>query len=67
MLFSQYFNFICYKIIVENTAPKVPPIIGAITRIHEYPQSESPLSGIGNSACAILGPKSLARLIALYC
>ena len=46
------------------TAPKIPPIIGPTTGIQEYFQFESPLPFIGSIACAILGPKSLAGLIA---
>lgn len=41
-----------------------PPIQGPITGTIAYPQSELPLPAMGRMACAILGPKSRAGLIA---
>src|SRR5699024_2984767 len=41
-----------------------PPIIGPMTGIQAYPQSDVPFPGIGNKACMIRGPKSRAGLIA---
>jgi hypothetical protein len=37
-----------------------PPINGPTTGTQEYAQSEEPFPGIGQKACAILGPKSRA-------
>ena len=68
----QYISYIFlqsnYKTADKNvsniTAPKIPPIIGPTTGTQAYFQFESPLPFIGSIACAILGPKSLAGLIA---
>ena len=49
---------------MANKAANEAPVIGPITGIHEYPQSLDALSFIGKIACIILGPKSLAGLIA---
>ena len=48
----------------NNPPASSAPMIGPTTGIHAYPKLESPFPGIGRTACASLGPKSLAGLIA---
>lgn len=44
----------------NNPPASSAPMIGPTTGIHAYPKLESPFPGIGRTACASLGPKSLA-------
>ena len=48
----------------NNPPASSAPMIGPTTGIHAYPKLESPFPGIGRTACACLGPKSLAGEIA---
>lgn len=65
MLF--YINILYYKAAAKASnipAPINAPMIGPTTGTQAYPQFDPPFPLIGRIACAILGPKSLAGLIA---
>ena len=53
-----------YKIQRNITAPNKPPAIGPKIGTIAYDQFETTPPAIGKIACAILGPKSRAGLIA---
>jgi hypothetical protein len=50
--------------VLKTTTASIAPAIGAITGTQLYAQSLLRLFFMGNRKCKILGPKSLAGLIA---
>ena len=56
--------FACYTTNLKSAHASAAAMHGPTTGIHAYPHSDEPLPEMGKIACAILGARSRAGLIA---